>query len=90
MVSIVKNDRKVFFNLLRLQKGDTSIRDAFMPIVQEIKKINGHLMTIAADVVLQGGALEQVKMDRSCRLCQAEEGSDHEAEGSWSDTVARE
>ena len=56
-----------------------------MPIVQEIKKINSHLVTIAADVALQGGALEQVKMDRSCRLCRAEEGSGHEAEGSWND-----
>ena len=56
-----------------------------MLIVQEIKKINSHLVTIAADVALQGGALEQVKMDRSCRLCRAEEGSGHEAEGSWND-----
>ena len=56
-----------------------------MQIVQKIEKINGHVVTIIADVPLQGGALEQVKRDCSCRLCQAEGESGPEAEGSWSD-----
>ena len=68
-----------------LKTSTAPTRGAFMQIVQKIEKINGHMVTIIADVPLQGGALEQVKRDRSCRLCQAEWESGPEAEGSWSD-----
>ena len=79
LLRLLKSVDHIYSEECQLKTSTAPTRDAFMQIVREIKKINGHLVTIAADVPLQGGALEQVKRDHSCRLCQAEWESGPEA-----------
>jgi len=60
-------------------------RDVLAELVHEIKQINVHLECIRADVALHGEVLGRISMDRSCRVCRAEEEHGHEVESSWSD-----
>ena len=45
------------------------VGEVLRQLVQEIKEMRAQLQGVSANIALQGGVLEQIRMDSSCRVC---------------------